>query len=476
MLRVSQLVLIMSALALPALAQAEVGAARGANPPQNPGGHQHKARGSRQNLVAENPGSLEAQMLFQDLMRGANRQQEIGARYADAAKARPEDPVARFLYARTLRGPRAVAEFTAATTLNPEFAHAWVGLARALEAEGKLPEAEAAARRALAIDPNLREAHDALGWVLEHAGNPAGAEEAYRAALAIDEGFLPACFNLAVLLARRDKGGEGLSLIRKARKTAPGDPQTFVHEGLVLGMMGRAKDAAKAYEKAVALAPKDLLVLVLLGESYAEVAEWALAKRAIDSALALDSKYAPAHAARGYAALLQGLPDAAIGAYATASKLRPDNASYLYYLGLACERKGDHKQALVHYKNACEKDTRSAVYRLAYGSALEGRGKTKEALAVYKEVTLLEPENPDAWIRYGDANADLRKPKVALEAYLKAKSLDPKNLGLLKTLGILYETDLNDPTAAIECYQEYLANGGTDKRVSDWIADLQAGK
>jgi TolB-like protein len=108
-------------------------------------------------------------------------QQEI-----DLSRMRTVNPDAYDLYLKgrfywNKRNPAAIKEsigyLQRATTLDPNFALAYVGLADAYNignivgaysAKDSLPEARAAATKALALDPSLAEAHAALGMVKSH--------------------------------------------------------------------------------------------------------------------------------------------------------------------------------------------------------------------------------------------------------------------------------------------------------------------
>jgi len=426
-----------------------------------------------QGIVAENPGMVEAHVLYQDVMRAAGKDADLLETYRARRAEAPDDPTARYLYARLLSGGRAVSELRQVVRDAPDFALAWTDYARALRHAGKLEKAEEAARRAVALDAASPGAHDALGWVLERRGDLEGAERSYREALQRDERFLKARFKLAHLLARTERGEEALEEIARAAADAPGEPQVFVHKGLVLGALGRHAEAAQAYAAAVAGAPQDPLVLVLLAESYAELSEWDLGANAARRALEREPKLAAAHAALGYIALRRDDSAGALASYKTAARYEPRNATYQYYEGLVHERRDDWNGAVRCYRAAIARDRDHPGYRLALGGAYEKLGKLRSALAAYKEAVRLAPEDVQAWARYGHTAADGRKPKLAIEAFTKANELDPEDTGVLLSLGVLYETGVRKPDKAAECYRKYLAAGGKDERVRRWLDALE---
>ena len=87
----------------------------------------------------------------------------------------------------------------------------------------------------------------------------------------------------------------------------------------------------------------------------------------------------------------------------------------------------------------------------------------------------LAPEDADIRIRYGHSAADARKYRNAVKAFEKALELDGSKLEAWKSMGIIYETRLNDPKQAATCYREYIKNGGKDARVNDWLKELGEG-
>jgi tetratricopeptide (TPR) repeat protein len=426
-------------------------------------------------VVEKHPDALEAHVLYQDVMRATGRQGEITERYRTRAKEAAKDPTARYLYARLLNGNKAVSEFKAIVKIAPDFGPAWVGYARALGAQGKMKPAIEAAEKAISLDNKSPAAYGALGWLSEDSGKLDVAEDYYRRSIEVDPEFLPSRYKLAHLLVRQEKGDAALLEIEKAKEIAPGDPRVSIHEGLVLGALDRNKKAAEAYKRAIVMAPADPLILVLLAETYAELSEWSLAQRAVTRALDLNDKLAVAHAAKGYVELRQGRSKDAVGSFKQAIKLDKENATYHFYLGVAKEKLGKSADAIKSYKQACRKGPEISDYQIALGEAYVTAGKTKLALGAFKEAVELAPEDADIRIRYGHSAADARKYRDAVKAFEKALELDGSKLEAWKSMGIIYETRLNDPKQAATCYREYIKNGGKDARVNDWLEELGEG-
>jgi hypothetical protein len=80
----------------------------------------------------------------------------------------------------------AATEFTAATSLYPQSAEAWVGLSSVYGKQQKLDQALEVLARAEALDPGIAQIYVNRGGVYELQGNRAAALKEYRRALAID--------------------------------------------------------------------------------------------------------------------------------------------------------------------------------------------------------------------------------------------------------------------------------------------------
>ena len=465
------------------LALAPAQAAAGDQPNELHTIHTHLNRGQHtraltllRGYVHAHPGSLRAQILYQDVMRAAGKTDELRKEYRRQRSELAGDPEARYLYARTLEPSRAIPELRAVLKARPNFAPAYTDLAGALlkRAKGReraLRRAEKAARKAVSLAPEDARGHEILGAVLEGLGALEEAETSYRSAMEVSRGSYRAHFRLAHLLARRNQSAEGLRVLDRIVDEAKENPLVYVHRGLILGSAGRTEDAVRAYEESIRLAPPDPLVLVLLARSHAELAEWDSATDALQRALDLDPELAAAYAVRGYMALRRGLPDAAIDSYKRAIRYEKRNASHYYSLGVATEKAGRPHEALQHYRRAAQIDPENPDYRLVLGAVHERRGRPGDALAAYKKATVLSPEDPDGWIRYGHVAADLRRYRVAAGAFQRAVELDPDRVEILKSLGIVNEMRRRKDEA-IAAYKLYLRKGGKDKRVRAWLTAL----
>ncbi len=145
----------------------------------------------------------------------------------------------------------AIAAYRKALELEPGFALAQAGLARAyifgvrIRPRDALEQAHGAALKSMALDPELPEAHLALAMTrLYWAWDWAGAESAFQRALALDPGSADAHFYYSHYLAAVGRHDEAIAAARRAQSLDP-------HSTLIAHYIGRHYLMARRYDEAV---------------------------------------------------------------------------------------------------------------------------------------------------------------------------------------------------------------------------------
>lgn len=126
----------------------------------------------------------------------------------------------------------AIEEFRRATTLDPDFAPAWAGLAEAwLELPNYSAEADpqqvrrkasSAAIRAVTLDPDSADAQAVLGWhLLLHNFDWSGSENAFRVALMAEAANVKALHWYSHLLSWQGKSDDAITAARLAVRSDP---------------------------------------------------------------------------------------------------------------------------------------------------------------------------------------------------------------------------------------------------------------
>jgi len=179
---------------------------------------------------------------------------------------------------------KSVAYYEQATELDPNYAPAWAGLARARDTQagsgwGHVPmaegyrEARVAAERALELDPNLADGHAALGsiqmWV---DWDWARADASFQRALELEPRNTHALSNAAWLARSLGRFDEALALNRWAVELDPLSANAHHALGFNAYYAGRLDEATAALRRALELAPEHslaraTLVFVYLAQS-----------------------------------------------------------------------------------------------------------------------------------------------------------------------------------------------------------------
>jgi serine/threonine protein kinase/Flp pilus assembly protein TadD len=220
--------------------------------------------------------------------------------YALLNSRRPPDPV------------RAARFGQAAVALRPGSSTAWFNLAKALYAQGNLPEAAAACQRVIALRPTDVAHHVDLGIILYELGKPADAAQAWRTALALRERLqsnvpisliyrYDAAYWAAALLKDTGRAHESEEVYRQALAdwnkllTLEPSPSPSVLNAMArylatVGPQPRTRDLSRAVElarKAVELDPKSVWIWHTLGVAQYRAGDWKAAVATLDKAMAL---------------------------------------------------------------------------------------------------------------------------------------------------------------------------------------------
>jgi DNA-binding winged helix-turn-helix (wHTH) protein/tetratricopeptide (TPR) repeat protein len=160
---------------------------------------------------------------------------------------------------------RSVEEFNHATTLDPDFAAAWAGMAAAYlrlseydtdPSNGLLAKSEDFARRALKLDPLLAQAHAVLGTAeYKHDRQFVQGEAELREAIRINPNEAAYRNWLSVLLVEEGRFDEAIEQLNLAQERAPFWPSVYAMEGLAGVYARRDAVAIKAARHYVELLP-----------------------------------------------------------------------------------------------------------------------------------------------------------------------------------------------------------------------------
>ena len=215
------------------------------------------------------------------------------------AKQFPNEPVIANLLGAVYVGlghlEEAVANYTRALQIKPDFAEAHNNLGNVLKSLGKPEEAVASYHRALLIKPDFAEAHSNLGDALNDLGKPEEAVASYHRALQIKPDFVVAHNNLGAALNDLGKPEEAVSSLTKALQIQPNLAEAHSNLGVALNELGKPEEAALSLTRAVQLKPDFAEAHINLGTTLNDLGKPDEAVAIYNRALQINPAFAKAH-------------------------------------------------------------------------------------------------------------------------------------------------------------------------------------
>jgi tetratricopeptide (TPR) repeat protein len=243
---------------------------------------------------------------------------------------------------------QAVASYTKALQIKPDYAEAHGNLGNALVALGKHHEAIASYTRALQIKPDYAEAHGNLGNALLDLGEHAQAIASYTKALQIKSDFAEAHYNL----------------------------------GNTLKALERHEEAIASYTRAVQIKPNHTGAHSNLGNSLRALGKHEAAIASYTTALMIKPDFAEAHSNLGHTLVDLGRHEEAVASYTAALRIKPDFAEARRSLGMLKKyRTGDPRivQMLEQIANPKITDHEKMHLSFALGKAYDDLGDAARA-------------------------------------------------------------------------------------------------
>ena len=244
----------------------------------------------------------------------------------------------------------------------------------------RLTQAEQAYRQVLKEQPQHPEALYGLGMLAQQVGQLQEAEKLLSTAVSVQPEFLNAWFSLGNLCQAQDKLPEAESAYQRAIDLQPDAAPIYNNLGYTLQQQGKLDEAIACYQKALEIQPNCIEADVNLG-----------------NALNIKGKLSPEKQAH-YAGLN-------------------------YDLGVARQKAGDRKTAIIYYRLAIamKPDLIDAHYKL--GLALQEQGEIEDAIASYHRALELNPNYGDVYLSLGKIYQDRNNLKEAISAYRQGLEL-----------------------------------------------------
>lgn len=250
-------------------------------------------------------------------------------------------------------------------------------------------------------------------------------------------------YNLGLTYARLNRYSQARDEYLKALRHKGGNiPQ--IHQGLAdLYLQQRLySKAAVEYQRAIALQPDSVEIIIRLASTYEKMDKMELA----------------------------------VKQYKSAIRVKASPNVYLR-LGNIYYKLGQYEEATATYQKALRLDPNLPQVYNNLGLAFEKGKKPQEARACYQKAIQKDGRYLPAYINLGAFYQAAGEYELAKEQYLHALKINPNCLEALLNLGILYDLYLADPKEALRNYQQYCQAGGPrSSEVKRWIETLQSKK
>jgi tetratricopeptide (TPR) repeat protein len=470
------LLLAVHALAGPGDAEAPAAAAGGGAEP----GTTRAASPTEELALVEadlktHPADLGLRLRRQDLLIAVGRRADAIKEAHAGFQASPDDPAACVLQARFLGTSAAVDLYEKALKASPKLEIAYRALARLYESQGRHDRGAEVMGRAVEAVPSAA-AMNYRGWLQERAGQGTEAAVSYRSAIEAD----PKCFlareNLALLLASGEEKAEALSVAKALAAIAPERASSWIVLGLVRARRKETREAAAAYEQALAVSPAERIALLELVRAYRRLERFDLADAALRKAEEIAPDDASVVVQRGLLDLDRGNHKSAESTLARAARLDPTDPRPRYFLAQALDRQGRAEDALREYRRAAALGKDEGLYHLSLGYACQKGDRLTEALRSFERAADLMPGDVRALAGQGVVLQKMRKAKDAVARFEKVVERDPKNAEAHVLLGILYADALRDRKKAEEHFKKYLEHGGAAANIRLWYTPPKDGE
>ena len=391
-----------------------------------------------------NGGSAEAYAGAARAYLGLNRLLEADKDVNQAVAKDPNDAAFLLLQGRVAdaigKAEEAFRKYEAALQKKPDFVEA-------LTAEGMVwisrnDKAKARERFDTAMktpgDKSSAAEDEAIGELALALGEKDQALTVYSRALQKDPDDPSAHAGLGKALAAQGKLPEARKEMETALQSVDNDASLYYEYGSLLWRLNDPDGALEALRKAVKLDSKDSRYRARLGAVLVEKGEFSEAEAQLHQAVLLNDRYGEAlfYLAR---ALTNRDKAAAIDTMKKAVELEPDNADYLYWLGLIYEGGQQVQDAIDAYTKAIARNPTLTDAHEHLGQNLMVENRFDEAVTAFKKAADIDPKRPRLWAEVGDAEQQAGDVDGAVRDFQRALSQDSTLTGVWTKLGIAYK-------------------------------------
>jgi tetratricopeptide (TPR) repeat protein len=190
--------------------------------------------------------------------------------------------------------------------------------------------------------------------------------------------------------------------------------------------VGFWRNSVTLYERALAVTTDNAYIESSLGSLLSTQGQFEQALPHLSNAVRLDPSSAHARIDLGRALDKQGDRKGALAAYDEAAKrIRPDDATNYFYLGVAMVQAQQLAKALDYFNKTLALNPNDSAAHANAALALMGLGQAQDAIPHFEALTRANPGSPIAHNNLGNALASVGRLPEARAEFARAVELDP---------------------------------------------------
>jgi tetratricopeptide (TPR) repeat protein len=212
---------------------------------------------------------------------------------------------------------------------------------------------------------------------------------------------------------------------QRVRELLPLEPMPNYKIGRELVRLGKTREAAEYFQRALALRPGFVQALNEMGLLLANQQKWAEGETYFERAWQKDPNYSETYLNRGIVAQTQGKLDQAMARYEEAARLEPEGPAAYFFQGVNLAAQHRRDEAVDSFRQAVR--LKPGFWQATYllGVELAGENKLVEAQEQFQAVIRSRPDYARAHLNLGVALAKQGKFESALDEFNATLRLNP---------------------------------------------------
>ncbi|MDR1671974.1 MAG: tetratricopeptide repeat protein [Bacteroidales bacterium] len=234
-------------------------------------------------------------------------------------------------------------------------------------------------------------------------------------------------FRMAEIMIDNGQPTKALALLNELEKLETGEYTVHLLKGAALNVLGKAREAQRQFEKAIALADEDKAqVLYDIGVSFERINQYKMALQYFLKVRAIE----------------------------------PDNYYIYYDLAFCCDRINDLDSSIAYYKKYLDEDPFAEYAWYNLGIVYNRKEDDEKAIEAYDYALAIYPEYTSALFNKANTLTLLNKTEEAIETYNDFLRIEPDNAAVHCYLGECHEKN-HDYDCATQYFQKSLSLDNT---------------